>query len=52
MRNIEDKIREKVTKATKIEITEKKLYDTVRKRKNWSAPTTDERTVLCRNLET
>ena len=41
MKTVREKIMAKVTNAEKLSITEKKLYQTVRKRKNWSAPGID-----------
>ena len=41
MRTVADKTRAKVTNVEEPTITEEKLYKTIRKRKNWSAPGID-----------
>ena len=41
MRKVTDNIRAKVTNVEELTITEEKLYKTIRKRKNWSAPGID-----------
>ena len=41
MKTIAEKIEAKVTNVEELQITEKKLYETLRKRKNWSAPGID-----------
>ena len=41
IKTIAEKIKAKVTNVEELQITEKKLYETLRKRKNWSAPGID-----------
>ena len=42
MSTVAEKIRAKIKEVEEIEITEKKLYELLRKRKNWSAPGIDK----------
>ncbi|CAB4015298.1 Hypothetical predicted protein [Paramuricea clavata] len=42
MRTVTEKVRPKETNIEELIITKEKLYETVRKRKNWSAPGIDE----------
>ena len=39
---VAEKIRAKIKQVEEMEITEKKLYELLRKRKNWSAPGIDK----------
>ena len=41
MKTIAEKVKAKVTNVEELQSTEKKLYETLRKRKNWSAPGID-----------